>query len=307
MKKILCFRNSKLGDYLISIPALKLIRKKYPNCKIYYLLAENKQRPYLPKKIEKEIIVDKFIYFKHDLTSWIKTTNILRKQKFDIFYYLQEKPNLYRETRDYLYFWILGIKEIYGFFQIKLNYSNFNESFQVAKRVDKNINKVKLNNLTKIKNLNNKPIYNFKYISISIGGFSQPILWKKQYWTILTNLLIKKFSYKIIILGTKEDIEKSNYITKQNKKYLIPLCGKTNLNQLMNIIKFSKLHITNDNGSMHIASLFLKKTICLFNNHDPVGKWQPANKNSITIRSKRGVNTIHPYYVFAKVNKLLKI
>ena len=77
MKKILCFRNSKLGDYLISIPALKLIRKKYPNCKIYYLLAENKQRPYLPKKIEKEIIVDKFIYFKHDLTSWIKTTNIL--------------------------------------------------------------------------------------------------------------------------------------------------------------------------------------------------------------------------------------
>ena len=51
-------------------------------------------------------------------------------------------------------------------------------SLQVAKRVDKNINKVKLNNLTKIKNLNNKPIYNFKYISISIGGFSQPILWK---------------------------------------------------------------------------------------------------------------------------------
>ena len=34
---------------------------------------------------------------------------------------------------------------------------------------------------------------------------------------------------------------------------------KNNLNQLMNIIKFSKLHITNDNGSMHIASLFLKK------------------------------------------------
>ena len=36
MKKILIFRNSKLGDYLISLPSIKLI-KKYKNCKIYYL------------------------------------------------------------------------------------------------------------------------------------------------------------------------------------------------------------------------------------------------------------------------------
>ena len=60
-------------------------------------------------------------------------------------------------------------------------------------------------------------------------------------------------------MGTHKDIEVSHYITKQNKKYLISLCGKTDLYQLMNIIKFSKIHITNDNGSMHIASLFLKK------------------------------------------------
>ena len=62
MKKILCFRNSKLGDYLISIPALKLIRKKYPNCKIYYLLVKNNFMPNLPKIIENKKIVDEFIF-----------------------------------------------------------------------------------------------------------------------------------------------------------------------------------------------------------------------------------------------------
>ena len=106
-------------------------------------------------------------------------------------------------------------------------------------------------------------------------------------------------------MGTHKDIEVSHYITKQNKKYLISLCGKTDLYQLINIIKFSKIHITNDNGSMHIASLFLKKTICLFNNHDPIGKWYPVNKNSIVIRPKKGVNTISPYFVFSKIKNLL--
>ena len=66
MKKIICFRNSKLGDYIVSIPALELIRKKNPNCKIFYLLAQNRFSPDLPKEIENNKIVDEFIYFKHN-------------------------------------------------------------------------------------------------------------------------------------------------------------------------------------------------------------------------------------------------
>ena len=78
---------------------------------------------------------------------------------------------------------------------------------------------------------------------------------------------------------------------------IISLCGKNNLDELLNIIKFSKLHITNDNGSMHLATLYSKKTLCLFNNHDP-GKWYPANKKAIKIRSNNGINSINPYFIF---------
>ncbi len=301
MKKIICFRNSKLGDYLVSIPALELIRKKNPKCKIYYLLAQNYFSPDLPKYIEKNKIVDEFIYFKHNFIGQLKLIKNLRKKKFDKFYYLQEKPNLFRETRDFLFFQLLGISKMYGFFEKKLNYRNYNESFQIARRVDKNINQNELNKLTRLKNKISKPIYNFKYISLSIGGFSQPEIWKVENWTILANLVIKKFGYKIIILGTKKDIKNASIISRKNKIFFISLCGETDVNQLINIIKFSHLHITNDNGSMHIASLFSKNTICLFNNHDPVGKWYPTNKNSNVIRSSRGVNKINPYQVFKKL------
>ena len=61
--------------------------------------------------------------------------------------------------------------------------------------------------------------------------------------------------------------------------------GKNNLDELLNIIKFSKLHITNDNGSMHLATLYSKKTLCLFNNHDPRAMVSSKQKKAIKIRS----------------------
>ena len=40
MKKILIFRNSSLGDFIVGIPAIKIINKKFFDHKIYYLTNE---------------------------------------------------------------------------------------------------------------------------------------------------------------------------------------------------------------------------------------------------------------------------
>ena len=62
--KILIFRNSNFGDYFISIPALRLLRKKYINSKISYLTIQNRKKFMLPSKIGNEKIVDNFILIK---------------------------------------------------------------------------------------------------------------------------------------------------------------------------------------------------------------------------------------------------
>ena len=41
MTKILVFRNSNLGDYFISVPILRIIREKFPNCHITYMTIKN--------------------------------------------------------------------------------------------------------------------------------------------------------------------------------------------------------------------------------------------------------------------------
>ena len=65
MIKILVFRNSNLGDYFISVPILRIIREKFPNCHITYMTVKNRKKFELPKKIENIPIVDKFFIYKN--------------------------------------------------------------------------------------------------------------------------------------------------------------------------------------------------------------------------------------------------
>lgn len=303
MKKILCYRNSKLGDYLISLPAIKLIKKKNGNCKIIYLTVKNKFYKKLPEKINNEIIIDEFIYFNNNLKEKLNLIKLLKSKNLKSFYYLQEKTNLFREIRDYFFFSLLSVKKKYGFFNKIQNYEKKSETLQIAQRVENKITTQELYSLSKIKVNVDKPIYDFSYISISIGGFSQPAIWNLNNWSILIRLILNRYNFKILITGTKEDIKNAKFLSLIDSKRISSLCGKNNFDQLFNIIKFSKCHITNDNGSMHIATLFSKKTLCLFNNHDPKGKWYPANRNAIKLQSKFGINSINPYYVF---NKLIR-
>ena len=60
--KILVFRNSNFGDYFISIPVLRLLRKKFKNCNITYLTIKNREKFSLPLKIGDEQIVDNFFF-----------------------------------------------------------------------------------------------------------------------------------------------------------------------------------------------------------------------------------------------------
>jgi ADP-heptose:LPS heptosyltransferase len=302
--KILCIRNSKLGDFIITFPSLQLIKKKNPNCKIYYLSSKNKLTPNLPNKIENNKIVDSFIYYQHNLFGIINLIFQLRNYEFNKIYYLNENSYFLRNFRNYLFFLLIRTKKRFGFFNRNKDYKKFNESLQLAQRVEKKFNYLDYAKLNKLSYSFSSPIIKKEYLTISVGGFSSVKNWPLKNWYILTDLLLANVKLKIVILGTNEDIILANNLIKKNRKRIISYCGKTSLGQLFNLIKFSKLHITNDNGSMHVASLYKKKSICLFNNHDPHGKWFPINNESIIIRPKNGIDKINPYKVFKNIIKI---
>ena len=76
----------------------------------------------------------------------------------------------------------------------------------------------------------------------------------------IAQLIIKNTNYKIVILGGKE----FNNFPSLNRKYYKNLLGKTTLEELVLIIKNSKLLISNDSCAQHIAAATDTKCIVIY-------------------------------------------
>ena len=312
MTKILVFRNSNLGDYFISVPILRIIREKFPNCHITYMTIKNKKKFILPKKIENKLIVNQFFTYKHKnyktINGIVHLLKKIRDSKFDKIIYLQQYSNIYRLIRDYCFFSICNIDNKIGFsfFFKNRNYRKDSETILLAKRVFNNLSKQKIQKKIQFNFLKRKKIIKKKYITISTGSVSSPKKWNDDKWISLVNLIRKDFKNLYIVLtGTNNELKLSKKIHKIYKEKILNYSGKTSVLSLFNIIKFSSLHICQDSGSMHIASFYQKKNVCIFNNHDPYGKWFPLNKNTKSYRLKGDINTISPNLVYLGVKNFL--
>ena len=101
---------------------------------------------------------------------------------------------------------------------------------------------------------------------------------------ILDSILIKagqNNKLKVVLLGGKDDIEKSNVISKEIGAHCLNLVGKFNLNQSAAIVKYSTKILTPDTGLMHIAAAFNKEIISVWGNTIPeFGMWALLPENS---------------------------
>ena len=309
MKKILIYRNCSLGDFIVSLPAIKMIKKNNPKSKIYLGSQQKSDVGFVkPNLIPlKKGIIDKFIFFEHNIFSIIKFLNIIKKNKFDKVYYLNEFTSNMKINRDFLIFCLLGIKKKYGFQIINYNYDSFNEAYYLCKRVN---NKVKKKDVT-LKNLISSFINNNKkkYITISLGGRNPAKRWNINYWVTLVMDITKSFpSLSIKIIGSKNEIDTAEIIRKINKIKIINMCGKTNINTLFKVINSSRYHISHDDGTMHIASCFQKYGVAIFGKTDKRGRWFPSNSNQKVFFPKTNVNDTKPNKIFKVVYKdLVKI
>ena len=152
--KILIYRVSSLGDFIHSTPAIKLIRQNNPRAKIYFSSQKKKSVGFVTPDLlpYRRKIIDEFIFYNNNYLSILFFFIKIFRKKFDKLYYFTEFSTKSREKRDYLFFKMCRIKEMYGF-DLKgksteaerCNYIKFNETYYLCRTVDKN---VKLNHIS---------------------------------------------------------------------------------------------------------------------------------------------------------------
>src|SRR5262249_342448 len=111
--------------------------------------------------------------------------------------------------------------------------------------------------------------------------------------------LCARLEHPVILLGGKEDRDAGNEISSVDEVKVYNACGRFSINESADLIRKSKLVVTNDTGLMHIAAAFKKPVISLWGNTVPSFGMSPYYGSNYLERTKGQL----PYDIF-QVTKL---
>jgi len=119
-----------------------------------------------------------------------------------------------------------------------------------------------------------------EYVVIIPGARWETKKWHPERFAEVSENLNSKF----LILGSGQDKEISDYIERRSRGKAVSLAGKTNLKELIILIRNAKFVISNDSGPMHIAAACEIPVIAIFGPTNPV-RTGPYGYNHIVLRS----------------------
>lgn len=287
-KNFLLIQHYGLGDVILSLPAIKILKEFYPNAEItlfisglYYEIAD--LLPY----------VDRFLFFKTQsyYSRIIEVIKIRREHNFDtaiifnpilfgsILAFLlgaNERIGYYRdyERTQNLYFlkYLLltkrirpyegDIYEVQRYFEI-IKYGldikqEFTPSYDYFTFTD-----VHKNHFIQLKKMYSIPERAFIVAVCSDSSVAQKE-WDLERYIQLFEQIYEKYNLFIMFLGTRQDHSFGQKLRFKFGNSAIDLRGKTTLKELIILINYSNFLLTVDNGPYHIGALLNKPTIVLF-------------------------------------------
>lgn len=291
--KISIIHLSGIGNTVSILPMINKIKRIYNDCKIDILLSKHRGSEVILKNNQN---INNIYYFDENIPE-NKIKKILslynfskRLPKYDLVYTTYPNQGIFSAI---LMFFIGKIRiqheYSYGSFllssSIKIKYSHFveqNLSLVFGKNIKSdfslthNIAESDNNFATKyMLKLNNKII-----IGIHPGGFND--MEYKQYsitkWIELIDSLQKKYENICFIIfgGPSEDL------SKFTESESLKIVNNIALSKTIALISKVDVFLSNDSGLGHIASIFNKKQIVLFNATDPKYS-RPYSKNTKVI------------------------
>jgi len=286
IKKILIIRLRRIGDIIMTTPALSALRKGFPNAFISYVV----EKPYRElveghPELDKVIVLEK----KQGARDFFRLIRSIRKEKYDVVLDFHGGPRAslitffskaklkigYRiKYRNFIYHIKLARKPETGQLHSVESHINFVRALGVDIKSPSPLNlpharKDEAEKVEKI--LKENGLEGFKIITIHIGAGNEFRDWGTDNWIELIDFLAQRNDVKIVLIGANEDKEAEKEILKRIKGSTLSQVGKLNLREVRELISHSSLFAGPDSGPMHIAASTSTPIVALF------GPTLPAN------------------------------
>ena len=300
MPKFLIVRFSSIGDIVLTTPVIRCLKKQVPGAQVHYVTKEN-----FHSIVEHNPFVDKIHLLSH---SWELMMHELHMEEYD------EVIDLHHNLRTLRLKKALG-KPVHSFNKLNIQkYFYVNVKWNVMPRihiVDRYMKTVEpfgvkndgagldyfLGEKDETKKTDIPASHHAGYIGIVIGAAHNT----KKYPVHKLKQLCSQLDHPVILLGGKEDRENGDAIAAADPVKIYNACGKFSINESADLVRKSKLVVSNDTGLMHIAAAFRKPVISLWGNTVPSFGMYPYYGDNFL--SNRASNDCPPYDIL-QVNKL---
>jgi len=334
--RILIIKVSALGDVILSLPSLRAIREKYPKAVIKVLVGLGakdilKNCPYID-----DIIVCDFAKRDRGLSGLWRLARLLKNEDFDVVVDFQNNKK----------------SHLLAFFScaaLRYGYDNGKYSFLLNRKIkdpkdpmDPVEHQMRVLALMGIYNVDKnlalfpneddavwvekflgdnwiKPSSPFVCINLESSPKWVSKRWPVDYFVEFAERLAKEESMRVIVIGKDAQDDWNIEFMEEAKCKPISSIGKTNVGQVMALVKRCSVLVTADSAPMHMASGLNTPFVALFGptdpkRHVPEGgrykvlckktKCHPCYKQSCHKRN-RCMDQISPDEVFDAVRELL--
>lgn len=308
-QKVLIIRLSAMGDVIFTIPLANVLKDNGYN--VTWLVSEKgyqlvKNNPCVDKVILAPIEKWKKSHtpFKNFL-EYISILKQIRNEKYDIALDIQlilksllwtlfcgaKRRIVAKNARELS---ILGGNEIIPATRVGNNPHAVKSYLKYAEYLGLNTDNIKVTLPQTSKETKEKisellqPIENKPFILVAPATTWTTKHWNKDNWKTLIPKLSKK--YTLVFTGTEKDKELISYISED--KYL-NLAGKTNLEELQELLSRAELVISMDSGTTHLAWATQKPKIVSIFCSTPETLYAPIGDKYISISAKEHCSPCH--------------
>lgn len=301
-------RTDRIGDVVLSTPAIKNIRRTYPESYIAFMC-----RPYTKDVLEgnpylNEVIVyDK--YGKHKgFFSTLKFSRHLAKKKFDwaIILHPTNRANMVTFLAGIPF--RVGWDKKMGFFlnkriphlKHKGEKHELEYSLDILREVGIQItdkepfipeNQAEDSWVESLLKENNIDYKRDRVVGLGIGASCPSKVWPSRYFGQLADKLKEELKAKIIVLAEAKEERLTAEFRKIYGQDFLDLTGKLSLARAFALLRKLSLFIGNDSGLIHVCWAVKTPVISIFGRKDPglsPKRWAPLGKDSYIFHKDAG-------------------
>ncbi|HVB81189.1 MAG TPA: glycosyltransferase family 9 protein [Candidatus Binataceae bacterium] len=304
-QRVLVYRLGSIGDTVVALPCLHLVRRRFPAAEIALLTnrpVESRAAP-MASVLDGTGLVDRYIGYPirtRRITDLMRLRRAIGGFAPDLLVYLVSRPTAALVRRDHLFFRLAGIRQSVGFpFAREQRISRSPtapngvwepEASRLARCVaplgSAEIDRLASWNLhltvsereEAARLLATRMPYGqavpSRLLGLSIGTKQLTKDWGDRNWRAALAALADP-AFGLVLIGAGDERERSQEIARDWPGRVINLCGRASPRVSAAVIERLMFLLCPDSGPMHLAAAVGTRCVAVFSRHNLPGQWFP--------------------------------